>query len=162
MRDWLVFFLHGVHETAQASAQVFRDILALKERIEREVLPRFSARRQDNAHQLIRHLYRQPIVDVKAVSDVIGSTVNTGLTEAHLVKTLYGLEPTTDLFDRDFQNHKWFLVSNVLRPLTWAGFLVDTRASNDRLAERIYWKTPLWSKCLVLDTDHYLERRTTH
>jgi Fic family protein len=80
MRDWLVFFLHGVHETAQASAQVFRDILALKGRIEREVLPRFSARRQDNAHQLIRHLYRQPIVDVKAVSDVIGSTVNTAST----------------------------------------------------------------------------------
>jgi len=77
MRDWLVFFLHGVHETAEASAQVFRDILALKERIEREILPRFSSRRQDNAQHLIRHLYRQPIVDVKAVSVIISSTVNT-------------------------------------------------------------------------------------
>lgn len=77
MRDWLVFFLYGVQETAQASAQVFRDILALKERIEREVLPRFSARRQDNAHRLIRHLYAQPVVDVKQVADMIGGTTNT-------------------------------------------------------------------------------------
>ena len=77
MRDWLVFFLHGVQETAQASAQVFRDILALKARIERAVLPRFSARRQDNAHHLIRHLYAQPVVDVKQVAEVIGGTANT-------------------------------------------------------------------------------------
>lgn len=80
MRDWLVFFLHGVQETAQASAQVFRDILALKERIEREVLPRFSARRQDNVQKLIRHLYRQPVVDVKHVTDLIGGTANTAST----------------------------------------------------------------------------------
>ncbi len=39
LRDWLVFFLHGVEETARGSAGVFRAILALKERIEREVLP---------------------------------------------------------------------------------------------------------------------------
>lgn len=77
MRDWLVFFLHGVRETAEASTQVFRDILALKERIEREVLPRFSARRQDNAHNLIRHLYKQPVVDVKDVTELIGGTANT-------------------------------------------------------------------------------------
>lgn len=80
MRDWLVFFLHGVQETAQASAQVFRDILALKERIEREVLPRFSARRQENAQRLIRHLYGNPIVDVKQVGDLIGGTTNTAST----------------------------------------------------------------------------------
>jgi hypothetical protein len=94
--------------------------------------------------------------------NIINVEAQDGLTEAHFVKTLYGIVPTTDPFDRDFQNHKWFLVSNALRPLTWIGFLVATRASDDRSAERIYWKTPLWSKCLVLDTDHYLERRTTH
>ena len=77
LRDWIVFFLHGVHETARSSVQVFRAILALKERTEREILPRFSARRQTNAQKLIRHLYGQPMVDVKHVTDLIGGTANT-------------------------------------------------------------------------------------
>jgi Fic family protein len=77
MRDWLVFFLHGVEETARGSADVFRAILALKERIEREVLPRFSHRRQVNAQQLMRHLYAQPVVDVKAITSFLSTTTNT-------------------------------------------------------------------------------------
>lgn len=77
MRDWLVFFLHGVEETARGSAGVFRAILALKERIEREVLPRFSHRRQENAQQLMRYLYGQPVTDVKAVTTLLSTTTNT-------------------------------------------------------------------------------------
>ncbi|WMP18870.1 Fic family protein [Thiothrix lacustris] len=77
MREWLLFFLHGVAETAQSSIAVFKSILRLKERIEREVLPRFSVRRQDNAQQLMRHLYRKPIMDVKAVTEMLGTTPNT-------------------------------------------------------------------------------------
>jgi hypothetical protein len=94
--------------------------------------------------------------------NIINVEAQQGLTEAHLVKTLYGLEPTADPFDRAYQNHKWFLVSNVLRPLTWVGFLAETQASEDRTSERIYWRTSLWSNCLVLDTDHYLQTPTTH
>lgn len=77
LRDWLVFFLHGVEETARGSAGVFRAILALKERIEREVLPRFSHRRQENAQQLMRYLYGQPVTDVKAVTTLLSTTTNT-------------------------------------------------------------------------------------
>lgn len=77
MREWLIFFLHGVEETARASADVFRAILALKERIEREVLPRFSHRRQENAQQLMRYLYARPVIDVKAVTGLLSTTTNT-------------------------------------------------------------------------------------
>ena len=77
MREWLIFFLQGVGETARNSATVFREILKLKERIEREVLPRFSTRRQEAAHTLMRHLYTHPIVDVKGAATIIGSTTNT-------------------------------------------------------------------------------------
>jgi Fic family protein len=77
LRDWLVFFLHGVEETARGSAGVFRAILTLKERIEREVLPRFSHRRQENAQQLMRYLYGQPVTDVKAVTALLDTTTNT-------------------------------------------------------------------------------------
>lgn len=77
MREWLIFFLHGVQETAQASADVFRAILALKERIEREIMPRFSARRQANAQAVMRQLYARPLVDVKSVTAIIGGSTNT-------------------------------------------------------------------------------------
>ena len=77
LRAWLVFFLHGVEETARSSADAFRAILDLKGRIERDVLPRFSMRRQDNAQALMRYLYGRPVIDVKAVSKLTGSTANT-------------------------------------------------------------------------------------
>ncbi len=49
----------------------------LRQAIERDVLPRFSVRRQDNALMLMQHLYARPIVSVKAVAALIGTTQNT-------------------------------------------------------------------------------------
>ncbi len=77
LRDWLIFFLHGVEETARASASAFRAILELKGRIERDVLPHFSSRRQDNAQAVMRFLYARPVVDVKAVTELTQTTANT-------------------------------------------------------------------------------------
>jgi Fic family protein len=77
MREWLIFFLHGVEETSRSAAGVFRAIIALKERIEREVLPRFSTRRQDNVQKLVRQLYARPVVDVSYVAKLVESTPNT-------------------------------------------------------------------------------------
>lgn len=77
LREWLVFFLFGVEETARASASVFLAVLELKQRIERDVLPRFSARRQDNAQTLMRHLYARPVVDVKWAAGITGAATNT-------------------------------------------------------------------------------------
>ncbi|MBK8454871.1 MAG: Fic family protein [Thiofilum sp.] len=77
LREWILFFLQGVAETAQSSITVFKSILSLKESIEREVLPHFSIRRQENAQQLMRYLYRKPIIDVKGVVELLGTTSNT-------------------------------------------------------------------------------------
>jgi Fic family protein len=77
LREWLVFFLFGVEETARASASVLRAVLGLKQRIEREVLPRLSARRQDNAQALMRQLYARPVIDVKWATDITGASINT-------------------------------------------------------------------------------------
>ncbi|MDH5447351.1 MAG: Fic family protein, partial [Gammaproteobacteria bacterium] len=63
LKDWLVFFLYGVKETAENSIQVFKDILALKHRLEREVLPHFTTRRQENALTLMQFLYQTPVVN---------------------------------------------------------------------------------------------------
>lgn len=77
LREWIVFFLHGIKETAEHAIGVFKEILLIKERIEREVLPRFSHRRQENAQKLIRHLYQRPVVDVKQIAELLDTTPNT-------------------------------------------------------------------------------------
>lgn len=84
MKQWLVFFLHGVQETARRSIQVFRDVLDLKQRLEREVLPHFSTRRQKNAQSFMRFLYQYPVVDGKVVAKTLGlknNTANTLITD---------------------------------------------------------------------------------
>lgn len=77
LHAWLHFFLLGVSETAASSIQVFKDILALKERIERETLPVFHARRQPNAQALMRLLYQSPVVGIKQVAEHLDSATNT-------------------------------------------------------------------------------------
>jgi len=77
IKQWLIFFLYGVRETAESSIQVFKDILALKEKLEREVLPHFSTRRQKNAQNLIRYLYWAPMVTVKNVAELLNIKTNT-------------------------------------------------------------------------------------
>ncbi|MDH3325983.1 MAG: Fic family protein [Gammaproteobacteria bacterium] len=77
MKDWLVFFLYGVCETAENSIQVFKDILLMKERLEREVLPHFSTRRQENAQILMQSLYQSPLLNIKMVAELLGVKTNT-------------------------------------------------------------------------------------
>jgi len=77
LKEWLIFFLYGVRETAENSIQVFKDILSLKERLEREVLPHFTTRRQENAQTLMQYLYKKPVLDIKEVSNLLGLQANT-------------------------------------------------------------------------------------
>lgn len=79
LREWIIFFLHGVCETAHQSASAFKAILVIKEKLEREVLPRFSARRQDHAQRLMKRLYARPIIDVKAAETELGTAKNTAI-----------------------------------------------------------------------------------
>jgi len=77
LKEWLIFFLYGVRETAENSIQVFKDILLLKERLEREVLPHFTTRRQENAQTLMQYLYKKPVLDIKEVTNLLGLQANT-------------------------------------------------------------------------------------
>ncbi len=80
IKQWVIFFLHGVRETAMSSIQVFKDTLKLKERLEREVLPHFSTRRQENAQTLMQYLYKSPVLNIKRVSSLLGLKPNTAAT----------------------------------------------------------------------------------
>jgi len=77
IKQWIAFFLYGVNETAKSSIQVFKDVLKLKERLDSEVLPHFSTRRQKNAQMLMKQLYKQPVVNMKSVSLLLEMPVNT-------------------------------------------------------------------------------------
>ena len=77
MKVWLIFFLYGVCETAKNSIQVFKDIIELKERLEREVLPHFSTRRQGNAQALMKMLYQNPLIDIKTIAHAFELQINT-------------------------------------------------------------------------------------
>ncbi len=77
MLVWLHFFLQGVKETSQRSIHVFKEILTLKEQIEREKMPLFHQRKQANAQNLMRSLYKNPIVNVSQVSSRLGTPINT-------------------------------------------------------------------------------------
>ncbi|HAX90936.1 MAG TPA: cell filamentation protein Fic, partial [Rhodospirillaceae bacterium] len=109
MLAWLVFFLHGVMETAQSSIEVFRAILVLKERIEREVLPHFSSRRVENAHTLVQHLYGRPVVDVKSVSKLLNTTHNTA---ASLIADLVKYKILTEITGQ--QRNRLFVFSEYI------------------------------------------------
>jgi len=74
---WLRFFLIGVHDTAERSIGVFKAILELKERIEREIMPQFHVRRQLNAQTLMRSLYQSPVVNIKGVKSLLDVQTNT-------------------------------------------------------------------------------------
>ena len=80
LEHWLRFFMLGMCETAAQSIQVFKDILALKERIEREKMPTFHVRRQSNAQLLMRALYQSPVVNIKQVTELIQAQTNTAAT----------------------------------------------------------------------------------
>ncbi|MCY4007929.1 MAG: Fic family protein [Rhodobacteraceae bacterium] len=77
LREWLIFFLHGVAETARSATDIFRNILEIKGRIEQDTLPRFGSRRQDHVQNLMRYLYSHPVVNVNKTAEFIGTTTNT-------------------------------------------------------------------------------------
>jgi len=93
--------------------------------------------------------------------NIINVEAEQGLTEAHLVKTLYGLEKRPHVVDRDYYDHSGFLFTHVLQPLSWIGFLDET-SDGGRLSDRTYWKTQLWRACLQLETDDFVDRPKQH
>ncbi len=113
MKEWLVFFLYGVHETAENSIQVFKDIIALKENLERVVLPHFSTRRQANAQNLMMHLYQSPIINIKSVSNLLSLKTNTASAlVTDFVKHDVLHELTGNRRNRTFLFREYFLIFN--------------------------------------------------
>lgn len=93
LATWITFFLIGVIETAKDSIKTFQNIIELREKIEREILPTLG-RKQKDGLKLINALYKQPIMDsttIAIILDVHLSTAN------RMIKDLENKEILTEL-----------------------------------------------------------------
>ena len=71
--DWLMFFQKGVVEVSGQATATARRILALRETHRMAITANFG-RAAGNGYRVLEHLYEHPIVSVKDVRDLIGTT----------------------------------------------------------------------------------------
>ena len=74
--QWLTFFLRGIVEVSQQATDTARRILALREEHRRAITANFG-RTTANGHRVLEYLYERPIVSVRNVRDLIGTTYPT-------------------------------------------------------------------------------------
>ncbi len=70
LEQWVKFFLEGVIETSKGSIQVFKDILALKTKIDMEKLPQLGSRTAQG-QRLVNYLYQTPISSASRISNLL-------------------------------------------------------------------------------------------
>jgi len=93
LTQWIKFFLVGVIQTSKESIQVFKDIIALKNNIETERLPKLGSK-IENGQLLMKQLFQIPITDSKQVSELLKISASTA---NRLIKDLIDLEILTEL-----------------------------------------------------------------
>lgn len=71
--EWLIFFLRGVAEVSREATVTARRILALREEHRAAITDRFG-RAAANGHRVLEQLYERPVVTVKQVQALTGTT----------------------------------------------------------------------------------------
>jgi len=87
LRQWIDFFLEGVIETSKNSIGVFQEILLLKSKLENELLPKLGLRLEKGS-ELLRHLYRRPIINANYAQKILNTSLSTA---SRLVKDMESL-----------------------------------------------------------------------
>ena len=72
MVHWVVFFLDAVIETAESSKQTFQQIMAMRNRLESQMVT--LGRRAENARALLLLLYKRPAMTGKDIAKALGVT----------------------------------------------------------------------------------------
>jgi Fic family protein len=72
VEHWLKFFLVGVAETAANGKLTFENIIALRQRSEHKIM--VLGKRAKIGQELLKHLYSQPIMNAKKMSERLGIT----------------------------------------------------------------------------------------
>lgn len=69
---WIKFFLVAVIATAEKGQETFRNILALKNEVDGQIVS--LGRRAENARNLLLHLYQKPVINANAVAKLLDLT----------------------------------------------------------------------------------------
>jgi Fic family protein len=72
IEHWLKFFLVGVAETAANGKLTFENIITLRQRSEQRIIA--LGKRAKVGQELLKHLYSQPIVNAKQISERLAIT----------------------------------------------------------------------------------------
>jgi len=76
LTQWIKFFLVGIVETSEKGIETFKAILKLNENIEDKKLPKLG-KKIITAKQLLKHLYKKPVVTVQEVQDELDVSLPT-------------------------------------------------------------------------------------
>lgn len=76
LTQWIKFFLVGIVETSEKGIETFKAILKLNENIEDKKLPKLGKKIM-TAKQLLKHLYKKPVVTVQEVQDELNVSLPT-------------------------------------------------------------------------------------
>lgn len=71
--DWLVFFLKGVEEVSKEASQTVKSILELREE-HRLAITDSLGRSSGNGHKVLERLFENPVITVKEVESITGTT----------------------------------------------------------------------------------------
>lgn len=91
--------------------------------------------------------------------NVINVEAENGATETRLFEAFYGKRPDSSMAG---WRERGAFYANVLRPLSYAGFLTQHDIKDSPSADVEYFKTELWRSVLKLDTDNLLPPRLVH
>jgi len=72
IEHWLKFFLVGIAETAANGKLTFENIITLRQRSEQRIMT--LGKRAKVGQELLKHLYSQPIMNAKQISERLGIT----------------------------------------------------------------------------------------
>jgi hypothetical protein len=68
MLGWLMFFLEAIESTATEAIESLREIIALRETISKNEIPKLG-RKAQSGHFLLEALFRSPIVSARSVQE---------------------------------------------------------------------------------------------
>jgi Fic family protein len=95
MKQWLIYFLVGIAETAEQAVQTLSGVLQLKIALENRIVSDFGRKSQQGT-MLLHQLFKQPIVSVKDVEALTGLSFKaandlvTNFVQAQILKEMTG------------------------------------------------------------------------
>ncbi|MBL6989278.1 MAG: Fic family protein [Bacteriovoracaceae bacterium] len=108
LKQWLMFFLSGVIETATKSKETFEQIIAIRNDCDSKILG--LGQRAEKAKELIKYMYSEPILDINQIKDVLNTSHQTASSLTKKLEELGILRESTG-----FKRNKHYCFDSYIR-----------------------------------------------